>query len=193
MKIYTRTGDTGQTQVYTHEVLKKDKDDSLLQCYGTLDELNSYVGLVAAHLVANTNTCANTDSDTHTVTSSLPHAEAIRWLEQIQRDIFAMGFAMSNASQLRDDGVQWLESCIDSMTEQLAPQTSFILPGGTVNAAHVHVARTIVRRAERELVTLHKHTELAPNVLKYINRLSDFMFVLARATNAQSDIADISV
>lgn len=185
MKIYTRTGDTGQTQVYTHEVLKKDKDDSLLQCYGTLDELNSYVGLIAAHFVAKTSA--------EGVTSSLPHPEVVAWLEQIQRDIFAMGFAMSNASTLRDAGVEWLESCIDSMTAHLAPQTSFILPGGSVNAAHVHVARTIARRAERELVTLHKHTELAPNVLKYINRLSDFMFVLARATNAQSDVADISV
>jgi len=79
------------------------------------------------------------------------------------------------------------------MTERLTPQTTFILPGGTVNAANIHVTRTIARRAERELVTLHKHTELAPNVLKYINRLSDFMFVLARATNAQSQVVDISV
>lgn len=185
MKIYTRTGDTGQTQVYTHEILKKDKDDSLLQCYGTLDELNSYVGLIAAQFLADTN--INDD------TTALAHPEVLMWLQQIQHDIFAMGFAMSNASQLREDGVTWLETCIDSMTEDLAPQTSFILPGGTVNAAHVHVARTIARRAERELVTLHKHTELAPNVLKYINRLSDFMFVLARTTNAQSNVADISV
>ena len=187
MKIYTRTGDTGQTQVYTHEVLKKDKDDSLLQCYGTLDELNSYVGLITAHLVAENNSHLQAD------TTTLPHPEVLSWLEQIQRDIFAMGFAMSNASQLRDGGVEWLECCIDNMTERLAPQTSFIVPGGTVNAANIHVTRTIARRAERELVTLHKHTELAPNVLKYINRLSDFMFVLARATNAQSRVVDISV
>lgn len=179
MKIYTRTGDTGQTQVYTHEILKKDKDDSLLQCYGTLDELNSYVGLISANFVANAD--------------NIPHSDAVHWLEVVQRDIFAMGFAMSNASQLRDGAVEWLENCIDTMTNTLAPQTSFILPGGTVNASHVHVARTVARRAERELVTLHKHTELAPNVLKYINRLSDFMFVLGRATNAQAKISDISV
>ncbi len=177
MKIYTRTGDTGQTQVYADQVLKKDKDDSLLQCYGTLDELNSNLGLMAALASQETQAIAH----------------QVQALQAIQQDIFAMGFAMSNASQLRTDAVEWLETHIDVMTETLPAQTRFILPGGAVIAAHAHVARTIARRAERELVTLSKHTELAPLVLQYINRLSDFLFVFARWCNAQLSTPDIEI
>jgi cob(I)alamin adenosyltransferase len=181
MKIYTRTGDKGQTQVYTHEVLKKDKDDSLLQCYGTLDELNSVVGLINALLIEEAKHASPLLTDVSD------------WLYQVQQDIFAIGFAMSNASQLRDDAVQELETHIDALTALLPPQTSFILPGGHVIAAQTHVARTVARRAERELVSLNKQHELADNVLQYINRLSDFLFVLARAINHALNIEDINV
>ena len=181
MKIYTRTGDTGQTQVYTHEVLKKDKDDCLLQCYGTLDELNSVIGLVNALLLNNT------------APSTVLFKELSNWLYQVQQDIFAIGFAMSNASQLRSDAVSELEKHIDLLTEILPPQTRFILPGGHVIAAQAHIARTVARRAERELVSLNRQYDLADNVLQYINRLSDFMFVVARAINYELDIEDINV
>lgn len=181
MKIYTRTGDSGQTQVYTHEVLKKDKDDGLLQCYGTLDELNSVVGLVNALLVEKIET------------SGLSIDDVPSWLYQVQQDIFAIGFAMSNASQLRAGAVAELEAHIDTLTAALPAQTSFILPGGHVIAAQAHVARTVARRAERELVSLNKQHDLAENVLQYINRLSDFLFVVARAINHDLDIADINV
>lgn len=181
MKIYTRTGDTGQTQVYTHEVLKKDKDDCLLQCYGTLDELNSVIGLVNALLLNNT------------APSTVLFKDLSNWLYQVQQDIFAIGFAMSNASQLRSDAVPELEKHIDLLTEILLPQTRFILPGGHVIAAQAHIARTVARRAERELVSLNRQYDLAGNVLQYINRLSDFMFVVARAINYELDIEDINV
>lgn len=182
MKIYTKTGDQGETQVYASEVLRKRKDDTLLQCYGTLDELNSHIGLLIAQL-----------SDSDIPLQQLNGDTIHHVLLQIQKDIFNVGFALSNSSQLREHSVQWLEDLIDVMTNVLPVQTRFILPGGSLIAAQSHVCRTVARRAERELVALSGQHECDPVALQYINRLSDTLFVFARWANHHSGIDDTEI
>jgi cob(I)alamin adenosyltransferase len=175
VKIYTKQGDKGTTAVYTSSVIRLDKDDILLDCYGTLDELNSYVGLSA---------------------SSLLHPELEEqknYLLNVQKQLFAIGFALSDTDTLEAISLSKLEENIDDLQTKLAPQTSFILPGGSTSAAHLHVARTIARRAERKLVSVSKHYEVSALALAYINRLSDYLFVLARYSNQVSSVADIAV
>jgi cob(I)alamin adenosyltransferase len=175
MKIYTKKGDQGTTSVYTSTVLRMDKDDVLLDCYGTLDELNSYLGLCASQL---SNEMFSTQQST---------------LLTCQQQLFAIGFALSDADKLDDKSITALETSIDDLQATLTRQTSFILPGGSSSAAHLHVARTIARRAERLLVRASKHYEVSKIALAYINRLSDYLFVLARYCNHVSNIPDIQV
>ncbi|MDT0594166.1 cob(I)yrinic acid a,c-diamide adenosyltransferase [Glaciecola petra] len=181
MKIYTKQGDKGTTAVYTHEVLRLSKDDILLDCYGTLDELNANLGLIVAKLRA-------ANSQTNELTS-----EWLDTLQTCQQQLFAIGFAISDDDKLHLSSVDKLEVHIDKMQSKLPPQTSFILPGGSEIAAQIHVARTITRRAERILVSLSKQHEVNEIALTYLNRLSDFLFVLARYCNFVSNIKDISV
>lgn len=183
MKIYTKQGDKGTTSVYAKTVLKVDKDDAIIECYGTLDELNSHLGLIVSLLRA-PNKTVNIDKQLEKAALELEHS-------QVQ--LFSIGFALSDEDKLSDDCINDLENGIDTMSAQLPAQTTFILPGGSALSAHIHVARTVARRAERLLVSVSKSHDTNPLALAYVNRLSDYLFVLARLCNHLMGIEDIKV
>jgi cob(I)alamin adenosyltransferase len=170
-RIYTRTGDDGTTALGSGE--RRPKYDLRVEAYGTVDETNAAIGVVRLHL------------------ADLP--ELYRMLGLIQNDLFDLGADLAvpqregKAERLRvlSSQVERLERDIDALNEKLAPLTSFILPGGTPAAAHLHVARTICRRAERVMVELAAKPDepVSEAAIHYMNRLSDFLFVAARAAN----------
>lgn len=169
-RIYTKTGDTGETSLGDGSRVKKTSER--IVAYGTVDELNSAVGLAIA--------------------AGIPPDPA-RWLEQIQNDLFDLGADLcvplpaspppQPALRVTADQVTQLEHWLDQVTDQLQPLTSFVLPGGTPGAAFLHVARTVCRRAEIEVLRLAATTRVNPQVAIYLNRLSDLLFVLARQCN----------
>lgn len=175
MKIYTKTGDKGQTSLIGGRV---DKDDLRVEAYGTLDELNSFVGK------------AMTELDTTLF------ADMLVDLEAIQNELFDAGTDLANVMKerhykLSDEPVEVLEQRIDVLMEEAPPLEKFILPGGSPAAATLHIARTVTRRVERQTVTLMKASEdVSPIVARYLNRLSDYFFVAARIVNARLNIAD---
>lgn len=172
MKIYTKTGDQGQTQVYADQMLRLPKNAEVVECYGTLDELNAHLGLLGTYV-----SCA----------SDKIH------LEHIQQTLFQIGFAISATTKLTDADVELLESHIDTMQATLPPQTSFILPGGCTAASQAHVCRTVARRAERRMVALLADYPVPDICLRYLNRLSDYLFVFARTQNFQAEIEESKV
>jgi cob(I)alamin adenosyltransferase len=182
MKIYTKGGDKGKTQVYLADIKRVSKDDKILACYGDLDELNSHIGMLAAHLETLT-------ENKHRKDVLLSTAELLN----IQKDIFSIGFAISDKPQFGSERIDFLETKIDTLQASLAPQTHFILPGGSIAAAQAHISRTVARRAERALVSLAKDNQVPEVCLAYINRLSDFLFVSARYLNSLSNKPDIVV
>ena len=174
MKIYTKTGDAGETGLFGGG--RVPKNDPRVQAYGEVDELNAWIGFVVA--------------------IDLPTFES-NVLQTIQRDLFTIGteLATPKAAKLRisldESTVSALESVIDSYDPKLKPLKNFILSGGAPKAAALHVARTVCRGAERSVVTLaHKH-QINPVIIHYLNRLSDLLFVLARAVNMQTGHDDI--
>ncbi len=176
MKIYTKTGDDGRTGLLGPG--RVGKDSPRIEAYGTVDELNAVVG------VART---AGLD----------PAADAE--LARVQDDLFAIGAALADPdptgkfhNAIQPDRAHRLEAAIDAMETELVPLTQFILPGGSAGAAHVHLARTVCRRAERLVVNLGHHEIVPPDVIIYLNRLSDFLFVLARAVNKRAGVADVN-
>jgi len=168
MKIYTRTGDKGETSL--HGGRRVPKDDLRIDAYGHVDELNSWIGLVRSH---------NPERTIDSVLAS------------IQNDLFVLGADLATPLDIKKAGVtriephhiQKLEQEIDSIEEKLEPLASFILPGGSTLASHLHIARTICRRAECRVVRLSKDVSLGPHPLVYLNRLSDLLFVLSRFAN----------
>jgi|SRR5579871_2380020 cob(I)alamin adenosyltransferase len=172
-KIYTRTGDDGTTALGTGE--RRKKYDLRIAAYGTVDETNAAIGLARLH----------TRHD----------AELDAALARIQNDLFDVGADLCTPGQGKGpDGarltvtaaqVAWLESEIDRFNAALEPLRSFVLPGGTAAAAHLHLARTICRRAERLIAELGNaaNEPVTPELLKYVNRLSDFLFVASRYVN----------
>ncbi|TDF42044.1 cob(I)yrinic acid a,c-diamide adenosyltransferase [Alteromonadaceae bacterium M269] len=172
MKVYTKTGDQGETQVYAKQMLRLKKDDPILESYGTLDELNAHTGLLTSLLSQDETT------DLH------------EQLTEIQQLLFQIGFAISAETKLNDDHVANLENAIDTMTETLPPQTHFILPGGSQAASQAHVCRTVTRRAERQLIRLSQQHEVPAVCIRYVNRLSDYFFVTARWLNHQQGIVE---
>lgn len=181
MKIYTKTGDAGQTQVYVDKAIRVSKHDPLIECYGAIDELNAHVGLLRAQLQESWSQ------------QSSEHGVSLAWLTRIQNNLFSAGFAMSASSRLPESAVAELEEQIDDMQQTLAPQTQFILPGGSVQASQAHVCRTVCRRAERQLVSASEQTDIAAPVLQYVNRLSDWLFVFARYLNLLAAVPDTPV
>ena len=179
-RIYTRTGDKGTTALVTGE--RRSKCDLRIEAYGTVDETNACIGLARLH------------------TASDPTLDAM--LARIQNDLFDLGADLAtpqeslkpgrDALRIAENQVQRLEQEIDSLNAALSPLRSFILPGGTPLAAALHLARTVCRRAERLSVELieRQNETVAPEALKYLNRLSDFLFVAARAANdgGKSDV-----
>lgn len=183
MKIYTKTGDKGTTQVYTSEVLRLNKNDAILECYGSIDELNSHIGLLSALL--GSVDASNSSNDETSLSAS--------FMFEIQKNLFSIGFAISDKPQIDDSATQALEDAIDKLQLELPPQTKFILPGGSQLAAQAHICRTVARRAERAVVSVSQKRNVPTICIQYLNRLSDYFFVAARALNFKAQIADIEV
>lgn len=166
-KIYTKTGDKGSTSLIGG--VRVPKSHIRIESYGTVDELNSYLGMV------------------NDIAASVQINE---WLREIQDRLFTLGSVLATnpdkevkmkLPDLHDEDIVWLEKNIDLMNESLPEMRSFIIPGGNLAASTCHVARCVCRRAERLCVSMHEQEEYIPDlVIKYLNRLSDFLFVLAR-------------
>ncbi|HON53746.1 MAG TPA: cob(I)yrinic acid a,c-diamide adenosyltransferase [Bacteroidales bacterium] len=164
MKIYTKSGDKGTSSLLGGTRVAKYHDR--LECYGTIDELNSHIGVVR-------DLCNN-----NAVCEILAH---------IQHTLFTIGSYLANEKPherttpiLSTQHIELLEKTIDTYTEELPKLTHFILPAGDIVSSHTHVCRTVCRRAERLIVKLSESTHIEENVIIYMNRLSDFLFVLAR-------------
>ena len=170
-KVYTRTGDGGKTRLIGGE--KRWKDDARVEAYGTVDELNSEIGLCRELL----------KEQKHDQFSSL-----IRFLKSVQNELFNLGSQLAvaedsdsvNLPHLSGDAISKLESEIDTVNETLLELTSFVLPGGSVINAQFHMARNVCRRAERRTVTLSRNDTVVPENIQYLNRLSDALFVWSR-------------
>jgi cob(I)alamin adenosyltransferase len=172
-KIYTRTGDDGTTALGTGD--RRKKYDLRVAAYGTLDETNAAIGIARLHTVSE-----------HGIHSALA---------RIQNDLFDLGADLATPDRGKGPGgarltataaqVAWLELQIDLLNDELNPLRSFVLPGGFPAAAHLHLARTICRRAERLIAELRDQPgeSVTPEVLQYVNRLSDYLFVAARYAN----------
>lgn len=172
-KIYTRTGDDGSTGLGSGE--RRSKHDLRVEAYGTVDEANSCIGLARIH------------------TTTFPELDAM--LARIQNDLFDLGADLSTPDtgetlpyeplRMIDSQVSRVEADIDRLNANLAPLRSFVLPGGSPASAALHLARTVARRAERHMVALSQRPDevVTPAALKYINRVSDFLFVAARVVN----------
>jgi cob(I)alamin adenosyltransferase len=180
-KIYTRTGDRGETSV-THG-RRVPKDDERVEAYGTLDEANAVLGWLRARLEA--------AAGGHPGSSwFLETAEAVG---RVQNDLFHVGFDWvwnEGEPTITAAHVEQLEQEIDAWYAAIPPADDFVLPGGSELAALAHVARTTVRRAERRGVALNRKTPLNPESLRYVNRLSDWLFALARRANVELGRAD---
>jgi cob(I)alamin adenosyltransferase len=181
MKIYTRTGDSGETGLFGGE--RRTKDDARVCAYGTVDEANAVLGVAILHTPAPlTPLLTSLQAELFTLGADLATPIALNTSEKPSR-----------IARIETTHLTQLENAIDVHEAELAPLTQFILPGGHPSAAFLHQARTIVRRAEREVVTLLRIEPEAtnPNTLIYLNRLSDLLFVLARRANQLSNIPDV--
>ncbi len=178
MKIYTRTGDGGETSLFGGG--RVPKDDARVDAYGQVDELNATLGLACA---------------------TEPQQFERELLESIQQDLFSVGGLLASPephrvskalekAQVTSQRVEELERAIDRIEGTLPPLEHFILPGGTLKAASFHVARTVCRRAERSVVALHAHAPIPDEILRYLNRLSDLLFMLARLANHLASVPD---
>jgi cob(I)alamin adenosyltransferase len=175
MKIYTRTGDDGTTSLFSGG--RVPKHHLRVESYGTVDELNSVLGVVRA---------------------SQPSASTDAYLARIQHQLFNLGADLATPLDAPTDyvvrmdaeTVTWLEQAIDHMMDNLPRLSYFILPGGSPAAAHIHIARTVCRRAERLVTMLGENEPIGAHVLPYLNRLSDFLFALARWENQQAGIIE---
>ncbi len=175
-KVYTRTGDAGQTSLVSGN--RVSKDDVRVEAYGTVDELNSNIG-VLLH------------------STKLDDQNVITLLRKAQNKLFNIGAYLANDATdatlygLTQEDVDELEHMMDVMSQELPPMRGFILPGGSRLSAQADRCRTVTRRAERRVVTLARSTQVQPLVLEYLNRLSDFFFVFARYNNIQNQVEEI--
>jgi cob(I)alamin adenosyltransferase len=176
MKIYTKTGDSGDTSLFGGQ--RVPKDALRIEAYGTVDELNSMLGIVRA---------------------DIQDAEIDRILSEIQRQLFELGADLATprsiekkmVKRIETRDVQQVEKVIDAIHPVLKPLRSFVLPGGSPLAARLHFARTICRRAERAVVRLSRNEDIGETVTVYLNRLSDLLFVLSRYANQKSRVAEV--
>ncbi len=165
MKIYTKGGDKGKTSLLGGA--RVSKAHIRLHAYGTVDELNSYMGLLADQAV---------------------NEPVIDFIRSIQNNLFTIGSILAadgnkntmKLPELEDSDVELLEHRMDEMDQHLAPLTSFLLPGGHQSVSFAHIARCVCRRAERLVIELDESVDVTPVLIKYLNRLSDYLFVLAR-------------
>jgi cob(I)alamin adenosyltransferase len=176
MKIYTRTGDRGDTGLYGGERVAK--NDQRVQAYGTIDEANSAIGLAR---------------------SLLREPDIDEALAEVQNALFDVGADLATPAGARQreqltlisaEDVGWLEQVIDHFWQELEPLSSFILPGGDAAAAALHLARSVVRRGEREVTALAEEVEIGADLRSYLNRLSDLLFTLARVANMRAGVSE---
>ena len=176
MKIYTRTGDKGQTSIIGGRV---DKDDVRVEAYGTVDEVNCFVGQAMTQLQPELFQDVRED------------------LEKIQHELFDCGGDLANVTKKREpkltaEAIAYLEARIDAFIEEAPELERFILPGGSSGAATLHIARTVTRRAERLVVKLMKQDSgLSDLPLQFLNRLSDYFFAVARVVNFRLNVKDV--
>ena len=175
MKIYTKTGDSGTTSLFGGKRISK--DDLRIESYGTIDELNSFIGLLNTSF---------SDGDQNTV------------LYDIQNRLFDIGSSLAcdpekplMTPDIRDEDIAALEYAMDKMDDQLQPLRNFILPGGSSSVAYAHVCRTVCRRAERRLVSLSQDSAVDSKIIIYINRLSDYFFILGRYIAHYENIKEV--
>lgn len=177
MKVYTKTGDKGKTSLIGGTRVAK--DDLRLEAYGTIDELNAQLGLLATYL---------TDGQDRL------------FVQNIQHTLFSVGSHLATdrtktplhaSGLLKDEHVAEVEREIDRLDSGLPPLSGFILPGGSRGAAVCHVCRTVCRRAERKVIALASQAEIGAEVLAYINRLSDYLFILSRKMNVDAKKGEI--
>lgn len=175
-KIYTKTGDQGETGLFGGKRLPK--HHLRIEAYGTIDELNSYVGLIR---------------DLQKIGSS-----QIAVLQQVQERLFTAGSSLASdpdkqmvTPDLLESDITVLERAIDQMDEQLPALKNFILPGGHPDVAHCHIARCVCRRAERRVVALAMEEKVEEIIIRYLNRLSDYLFTLARKMSMDLEVAEI--
>lgn len=180
LKIYTKTGDKGDTGLFGGG--RVPKDHPRVSAYGEVDELNAVIGMARS-------------------VEMMPRIDEV--LAPIQRDLFSIGALLATPdvekmheqltkARISDARITQLEQAIDDGEAELEPLKAFILPGGTPKAAALHVARTVCRRAERAVITLQRDTELPPIVFVYLNRLSDLLFVLARVANRRAGAGEVT-
>ena len=180
MKIYTRTGDAGDTGLFGGGRVAK--DDPRVEAYGDVDELNAVLGMARA-------------------VEPMPRIDEV--LVPVQRDLFAIGALLATPdrekmaqhlakARIDEARIAELEQAIDDADTELEPLRAFILPGGTPKSASLHVARTVCRRAERRVVTLLRDVELPELTVIYLNRLSDLLFTLARLANRRSGAGEVT-
>ena len=180
LKIYTRTGDEGDTGLFGGG--RVPKDDPRVEAYGAVDELNAAIGLARS-------------------IESMTRIDEV--LAPVQRDLFSIGALLATPdhdkmkeqlakARVDDERIAELERAIDAGEAELTPLKSFILPGGTPKAAALHIARTVCRRAERRVVTLQRTVPLPHLVVIYLNRLSDLLFVLARVANRRANAGEVT-
>ena len=175
MKIYTKKGDGGETSLIGGVRVKK--SNARIHAYGNVDELNAIVGLIK---------------------DSIDEIEITEELYRIQNELFVIGSLLAAAPgakmqlpEISDKEVKMLEVAMDDMNEQLEDLKNFILPGGNLAISYAHLARTVCRRAERWVITVSEEEDVAAVILEYLNRLSDYFFVLARYIGHLSSIPDI--
>lgn len=176
MKIYTKTGDTGNTALFGGG--RVHKDDSRVEAYGQVDELNSVLGMARAEGLGSLD----------------------GFMQSLQEQLFTVGSVLATPRDskaaamiphLKNEWVTAMEEAIDSYDLEMAPLTTFILPGGSKASAALHLARTVCRRAERRVVTLHREGTVEVEIVTYLNRLSDLLFAMARYVNFKSGVADV--
>lgn len=175
--VYTKTGDEGTTGLIGGT--RVPKTHVRLEAYGTVDELNSYLGLLTTYLNAEEDLC---------------------FVQRVQHKLFSVGSHLAtdqekvdlhNASIITREDVEQMEQEIDKLDELLPPLRAFVLPGGSRGAAICHVCRTVCRRAERRILTLSESCTISPELLAYMNRLSDYLFVLSRKVNFEEQKSEI--
>ena len=176
MKIYTKQGDDGKTGLFHGPRVAK--DDARIEAYGTVDELCSVIGVAR---------------------SLSPIANLDAALERIQSQLFSLGAELATPNPeehgtalLSQRDTTWIEETIDTFNDELPPLTNFILPAGTPLAASLHHARVVCRRAERRVVALSREASLSPEVISFLNRVGDLLFVLARSANASEGCQDVA-
>ncbi|HLC36306.1 MAG TPA: cob(I)yrinic acid a,c-diamide adenosyltransferase [archaeon] len=173
MKIYTKKGDLGETEMLSGERLPK--SCPRVKAFSSIDELNSLIGIAILYVKD----------------SRLPEI-----LKDLQNDLFVFGAHLSSKGtskhKIQEEDVTKLEKLIDQFTEKLAPLNKFILPGGSLGGSHLHLARAVCRRAETDLSETKKEEQLDEILMKYLNRLSDFLFTIARLENQFNKVKEIN-